>query len=367
MTKLVLPSFEIQGFRAFEQLKLEKLGRVNLFTGKNNIGKTSLLEALWVYANQGSPSILWSLLVDRNESESLSALRIVDRLTDEEIEKQFLTIRYLFHGRREDPRAQIISLGPIGAGKNMLTIEYSLVSGNAENNQLMLIEDNDIEETPALVIKLGGNTVRVRMDRFFTKRVREPFLSFMENKNIYVPANGLSGGDIGRFWDNITLGTAEKDVLDSLRIIEKRIERVNLIGSLRDARDRVPIVKIFDFDQPLPLRSLGEGMNRMFGLALAMVNARGGVLLVDEIESGLHYSVLPDLWRFVFEAAKRLNVQVFATTHSWDCINGFQQAAAQSQDDGVLIRLENKKGKITSTFFDEKELAVVTREQIEVR
>ncbi len=103
-------------------------------------------------------------------------------------------------------------------------------------------------------------------------------------------------------------------------------------------------------------------MQRMFGIALALVNSRNGILLVDEIENGLHYSAQPDVWRLIFRLASRLNVQVFATTHSWDCIEAFQE---DTQNAGLLIRLESKKGKIVATLFDEQELGIATREQIE--
>ena len=109
-------------------------------------------------------------------------------------------------------------------------------------------------------------------------------------------------------------------------------------------------------------------MNRMLGIALALVNAKDGMLLIDEVDTGLHYSVLPDLWKLIFEVAHRLNVQVFATSHSWDCIQAFQQAAdANKDEEGMLIRLENRKDSIRAVTFDEEELAVVAREQIEVR
>ena len=112
---------------------------------------------------------------------------------------------------------------------------------------------------------------------------------------------------------------------------------------------------------------MGEGMNRMLGIALALVNAKDGMLLIDEVDTGLHYSVLPDLWRLIFEVAHRLNVQVFATSHSWDCIQAFQQAADNTEEEGVLVRLETRKDGVGAVTFDERELAIVTREQIEVR
>ncbi len=92
------------------------------------------------------------------------------------------------------------------------------------------------------------------------------------------------------------------------------------------------------------------------------------MLLIDEVDTGLHYSVLPDLWKLIFEVAHRLNVQVFATSHSWDCIQAFQQATANNEnEEGVLIRLEERKTGVGAVVFDERALAIVTREQIEVR
>ena len=109
-------------------------------------------------------------------------------------------------------------------------------------------------------------------------------------------------------------------------------------------------------------------MWRILGIALAQVNAKDGILLIDEFENGLYYSVQPDLWRFIFRLAHSLNVQVFATTHRWDCIEAFQRAAREDrQEEGLLIRLESKKGEIGVTLYDEQELTIATREHIEVR
>jgi AAA15 family ATPase/GTPase len=100
---------------------------------------------------------------------------------------------------------------------------------------------------------------------------------------------------------------------------------------------------------------------------LALVYAKDGVLLIDEIENGLHYSVLPDVWKLIFAVANRLNVQVFATTHNWDCIEAFQQASeADPNEEAMLIRL-NGTGDTPPTLFDERKLKIATRSDIEVR
>ena len=109
-------------------------------------------------------------------------------------------------------------------------------------------------------------------------------------------------------------------------------------------------------------------MQRMLGIILALVNAKDGMLLIDEIENGIHYSIQQELWQLIFQLAHRLNVQVFATTHSWDCIEGFQKAAQEDvQEEGMVIRLSLKGEEVIATLFDERKLAIATREQIEVR
>jgi len=131
--------------------------------------------------------------------------------------------------------------------------------------------------------------------------------------------------------------------------------------------NRIPFVKVSNFEEPIPLRALGDGVNRLVGLALALVHAKDGLLLVDEIENGIHYSVQPELWRLVFEMAASMNVQVFATTHSYDCIKAFEAAARESEEEGVLVRLARKGDRTLVGEFDERELEIAVEGEIEVR
>ena len=100
---------------------------------------------------------------------------------------------------------------------------------------------------------------------------------------------------------------------------------------------------------------------------LSLVNARGGLLLIDELENGLHYSVQLDAWRMIFKLARKLDVQVFATSHSWDAVETFQKAAAETPEEGALLRLTRRGDNIIPTVFVEEELSVATRHKIEVR
>jgi AAA15 family ATPase/GTPase len=115
------------------------------------------------------------------------------------------------------------------------------------------------------------------------------------------------------------------------------------------------------------LRSFGDGLNRLFGIVLSLVNAKDGFLLIDEFENGMHHTVQLDVWRGIFRLSKLLNVQVFATSHSWDAVETFQKAAAEDREEGLLIRLSKKGDEVIPTLFREGELAVAARNKIEVR
>ena len=116
------------------------------------------------------------------------------------------------------------------------------------------------------------------------------------------------------------------------------------------------------------MKTYGEGVFKLFGISLALVNSENGMLLIDEIEGGLHYSVLLDVWKLIFKTAKDLNVQVFATTHSSDCIEAFTQAAVDDEEsEGMLIRLERQGGKIIAKTINEERLANAINYEVEVR
>ena len=120
-----------------------------------------------------------------------------------------------------------------------------------------------------------------------------------------------------------------------LRLVEASIVGITFVQgrtSSREPRDnRLPLVRTETNPEPMPLKSMGDGLTRLLQVMLSLVNATNGVLLIDEFENGLHWSVQSKVWESVFRMAMILNVQVFATTHSRDCIIGFQKAWTNHQ------------------------------------
>jgi len=382
MGTLLLNSLEIRNFRGFHHLQIERLGRVNLIVGKNNIGKSSLLEALRLYTQRFSPTLVWEILRARDESRYSSGVldeskylltsRSLDR--PENLESQLLALKYLFYGRKTiRTHVELIQIGPLNSQDETLSISIGWYAEEVDEQgrlkrRLLEPEEYSVVDNPLprFTIQMGKQS-KIDYPLTFSRLIR-PELE--EINSFFVGANGLSGNQAGNLWDQTTLKSKDVDVLTSLHIIAPGVEGYSFVGDTesRTGLGRVPIVRIKDIDEPLPLRSLGDGMQRILGIALALVNTTDGILLIDEIENGIHYSVQPELWQLIFQLARRLNVQVFATTHSWDCIEGFQKAAQEDkQEEGMLIRLSLKKGEIGATLFDEEELGIATREQIEVR
>jgi len=372
MSGLILDSLEVRGFRGFRHLQIERLGRVNLIVGKNNVGKSSLLEALQLYAKRADPTLIFEFLKSRDESKLVR----LNRYMDSEYEDLLLPLKYLFYGRNDVRTfAEPIQIGPINSPEGILSIAvkwYLLQSDEQGIARRVLLEVDEYagadNPSPRFTIQLGSQAAvnyQLNPNSQTTRLLRS---ELKEINSVYAKTNFLSKVRIGELWDNIALTELDKEVLEALRIVAPGVEGFTLVDDVRfSKRERVPVVKIAGIDERLPLGHLGDGMQRVLSITLALVNSRDGILLVDEIENGLHYLIQPDLWRLVFRLAHRLNVQVFATTHSWDCIKAFQEAAQEDDQEGLLIRLQSRMGEISATVYNEEELKVATREQIEVR
>jgi ABC-type cobalamin/Fe3+-siderophores transport system ATPase subunit len=379
MGKLFLDSLEIQNFRGFRHLQIEKLGRVNLIVGKNNIGKTALLEALELYARRGSPNLIRLFLRTRNELSDSARRGLSSISGDDELDRVLEALRYLFYGRKEIKGNSLpgpLRIGSINSSTGMLmislgwfTTEPNQPEGVAKWRLLQpeeyLMVDNPI---PRFSIEWGQQKINVPILARLPLRV----LSQLQEANcISIGVNGLTEGRTSLYWGRVALTDLEQEVLNALQIIAPGVSRLAFISDSEESSRvtvRVPLIKVKDIDAPFPFRGLGNGMSRILGLTLALVNAQDGILLIDEIENGIHYSAQQELWQMIFRLAGRLNIQVFATTHSWDCIEAFQKAAKENaQEKGMLIRLSLEQGEIDATLFDEEELQIVTRERMEVR
>ncbi len=368
-------NFSVERFRSFSRLKIDGLGMVNLITGRNNTGKSSLLEALRIFASDASPRVISEILWYREENFGEP-----DEDSGAGAEERPSQISSLFSGfpSLEKIREPIIiaSNGLKPPPQLSLSVGWFSVQREPDGSRRLVEAQSQIfseaDRIAALVIETPSGRRVVALDSLKRHMPRRPFLeSWIEEPRIpcvYVsPYGSEHTAAFGPLWDKIALSDREHDIIEALRIITDDITAVSMVGGESRSQSRMAIVKLRGQSRPRPLRSFGDGLNRLFGIILSLVTAKGGLLLIDEIENGIHHSIQSDVWRTIFRLSKLLHIQVFATSHSWDCVEAFQKAASEDPEAGVLIRLSRKGDEVIPTLFRETELAVATRERIEVR
>jgi AAA15 family ATPase/GTPase len=174
----------------------------------------------------------------------------------------------------------------------------------------------------------------------------------------------ISVSEEAKYYGNLLVRREEKVILEVLRLIEPRIDRIETIV----VADKAILHGDIGIGRLIPLAFLGDGMARLTDLILYIANARNGVVLVDEIENGLHYSVMPKIWRAIGDAADHFNTQIFATTHSFECIKAAHIGLMESKYyDFCLHRLERVKGTIEAVTYGQENLESAIEEGLEVR
>ena len=172
-------------------------------------------------------------------------------------------------------------------------------------------------------------------------------------------------------WDKVTQEGKEADVVQALQIIEPRISDIRFLTGGGRVSGRFAGILVELDGKPaerVPLGSFGDGLRRLLSLSIAMIQSAKGVLLIDEIDTGLHFSVMAKLWRFIIDAARTFDVQVFATTHSLDCLRGMAQLFEDFPEYGTEASLQRITTDLQeSVTFSAHEIAIAMRQELEVR
>jgi hypothetical protein len=371
----MLNSFEITNFRLFQHLTVGKLSRVNLVVGKNNTGKTTFLEAVALYASNASVKLILDLVEDRQEAWVSEAQPHLQNFLDN-------PVRHLFFGHQLPNIGEVgISLGEVSSNEkiHIITAAYQDKIDDEDHIRIIRLSNSPTEEEIAgieffLVAEEGEKTRRLfRLNHNFRDALRDNRMiySLPKAKIKYnyqsVSTSNMSDRRLAALWDLTSLTDLESEIISALGLIDARISGVTFVESIYGSMERIPLVKIKGINEPLPLKSMGDGINRLFHIIVALVNAKDGLLLIDEFENGLHWSVQPKVWDIVFHLSERLNVQVFATTHSRDCIEGFDTAWNNYPELGAFFRLDVKDNFIKATEYTSETLTDAIEMDVEVR
>ncbi|NDV81055.1 ATP/GTP-binding protein [Bacteroides sp. 51] len=368
----MLSSFYIKNYRNLKELHISSFNQVNLISGKNNTGKSSLLEAIFIYANRGSVESIVANFIGRKEY-------FTSNLRPDILQENITSLSSLFFNRKfsfnyEDR----IEIGEPQL-KDLISLQFVYykeeVNQNAkyefEKIRRITIDNNlDINNISDLFIgfdiKIGNQSKLLSLQKSLGSYVRNS-ISAPSLKHQFIYTNNSEKSFNSSLFDNIALTDKEQYIIEALRIIEPNTERIAFVDN--NMKERVAVVKLANTKDVVSISSMGDGINRILTIILSLVNCSDGYLLIDEFENGLHYTVQEKLWTVIFKLAQELNIQIFATTHSNDCISSFSKVLNNMNNKslGKYIRLDNVDGQIKQVEFSSDELNIADQQEIEIR
>ena len=321
----MLQSLRLKGYRGFHDYRLEGLAPVNLLVGRNNSGKTSVLEAVRLLASAGDPAALTEIAWGRGE------LNLAEPSRDKARSDVAPDISHLFHGHSVNSGASFSIESENGYGS--LQVEVRFPEEIPEQRRLYAPEEMAAPREVYHVIldmngRKGGGSLYVAGDGavlFDDYRLRRRPRQFDSEPVLFIAAESLDHALMADLWNNVVLEGRERDVVAAMQILEPRTASVFFLSGERAGRyvgRGGVLIGLQGEKRRFPLGSYGEGMRRMLALSLSLIRSAGGFLLVDEIDTGLHWTVMLDMWRLIVETAAATGTQVFATTHSADCVRG---------------------------------------------
>lgn len=372
----MLNSLVIKNFRMLEDFSVEKLGRLNLIVGKNNSGKSTVLEALRIYAGGANLSLLKEIAESHDEKFPLA---------EATLKEPCVTFPYedLFTGRQPSKKESVrFSIGESIGHEHQLIVDRVFVAEKKDNKFKFSVEFTENWLNKNSNAGLVSQTLGISRKSGVWYIINHGDYNFLSTDQFVapcslVPTHFISMDELASEWDKIAYTEHEYIITEALKIILPDYEHLVFVANERSNMagkpQRIAKVKLASLPRPVALKSLGDGMVRILQIAIKLVSAQGGFLLIDEFENGLHYSTQEKIWSWLFTMAERLDIQVFATTHNWDCIDSFAKVAIASTDtEGVLFRmgksaLKSNQGQIIATVFDKERLYNLTQADIELR
>ena len=325
MSEHFIKYINIERYKCFNDFSSEGLKRVNLISGKNNVGKTALLEAFRLNASAKSAPKLLKMLA--SNAFRRYQLEHIEDSTSEEALHETIKENVMSHA------------GSLAVKSNLNTVSFQYV--DSAINRTYQVENNDQALTEFSISEVD-----------LAQLLKHDLQN--DKASVYIPSPGLSTSMLIRCFASVQRKGREQDIYQYLKNLDSAIENVKVFGGgsiqckVNEGENAGVYRNLYEF---------GDGLSQYLTIILAIFYAEGRRLYIDDVGADIHYSSLDQLWEVILTLSKELNVQVFATTHSKECIESYSRVAQKLQDEDIsFITLIKNKEKATKAIVRDYEM-----------
>ncbi len=356
----MLKSIGIRNFRGFKDVKIEDCRRINILVGENGSGKTALLEALFLAAG-ASPELAMRTRAWRGvETETLSGS------LDDIYRALFADLFYRF----QTNRSAIISLRGTGQENRSVTITFHPLG-----QQRVIPPKRDRPGTlPTLVPETHPVVFEWKIEG---KKAFRAAAQIKDGKITFPPA---PESIVKAVFFASNRPPASSEMVNRFSLLSRTFEENKFISRFNslyptisdlsvevDTGGPMLFAKVGELPEKIPLSIASGGMSKLAAILLAMPKQAGGIILIDEIENGLYYRRLPMVWEAIIEFARQYDCQVFASTHSAECLEAAATYAEKKPEELGIIRTYLKEGETKVLYYGGDKFADAIAEDIEIR
>lgn len=353
----------IKNFKCFKNLIIPELGQITLISGRNNVGKTALLEALFLFFDRQradmilrqygwrgiegvtpEPHSMWSPIFhnyDMDQEIVISAT--LDRKTE--------NAKFTFN--RDFVPPDVTPSPPPG--------DHQISTDEEPSTTFSL----DIEYTNMQAHKIGISHLSIDhkskpclyIEKYETFR-KPPAAAFLASKK-HIPSRETTN----RFSNFVKEGR-EHEITEFLRIIEPRLDSLTIVT---EGPASFVHGKLRGISRTQEIHLMGEGMEKLLNLILHVASSQGGCVFLDEIENGFHHTGLPKIWEAIGKTLRKYNCQLITTTHSYECVQAAHEGLSEMPEAFRHIRLDRKGEEISAKLSNYDMIGAAIKTNLEIR
>jgi hypothetical protein len=359
----MLESIDIESYRNLDGLHGEGFAPFNLVIGANNSGKTSFLEAVFLHCAPLNFHALLTLLSHREGGFRANNQNLIDRFRwffTDPLNKTTLQLR-ISGSYAGQSRTTALSLDLSGIAKEadkspptskssameaVVNIAGALAKGPPGDEPGISLG------TATMTFVKSGSESRQSVEFAINKPVNIPPPKIPTDIPAVITTTGSSSHpDLGKYSMAVKSGH-HKACVEMIRLVEPSIKEITLLT----AEDGAPELYVLKLESGYsPLGNEGRGIIQMYQVATSLVQCRNGIMLIDELENAIHKSAMVEYVEWIARVALEYNIQVFATTHSLECIDVTVQSALAEEGRLALFKLD-RKGELQLRKYNSEEL-----------